>query len=166
MTTKGSRFFLDFGFIRSSTFDFSRPNITTDRVVHSFDSYNSYLAIVDDTTRYIWVLLCMSKEPFIEVFSLFLKANGQPKDIGGLLRCDQGGELARSAEFCAKMLRDHNYKVEPTGADSATQNGGVEHWNDTLAVTVHALLYGALLKEKYWYDALIHAAYQHNRRVH
>ncbi len=56
--------------------------------------------------------------------------------------------------------------VEPTGADSPSQNGGAEKWNDTLAVTVRALLYGAALPAKYWSAALIHATYLHNRRVH
>ena len=64
------------------------------------------------------------------------------------------------------MLRDHKYKVEPTGANSASQNEEVECWNDTLAVTVCALLYGAALEAKYWSAELLHAAYLHNRFVH
>ncbi len=47
---------------------------------------------------------------------------------------DQGGKLARSADFCTTILKEFNYVVEPTGADSPLQNGGAEIYNDTLAV--------------------------------
>ena len=59
---------------------------------------------------------------------------------GGVIRCDQGGELARSKAFVATMLNVHNYVVEPTGADSPSQNGGIERWNDFFPVTVRARL--------------------------
>ena len=69
---------------------------------------------------------------------------------GGVIRCDQGGELARLSAFKSAMMEKHLYMVEPTGADSPSQNGGAEKWNDTLAVTTRALLYGASLPVKYW----------------
>ncbi len=63
-------------------------------------------------------------------------------------------------------LTEFGYKVEPTGADSPSQNGQAEKWNNTFAVTTRALLYGASLAPKYWSAALLHAVYLHNRRVH
>lgn len=63
-------------------------------------------------------------------------------------------------------MEKHLYVVEPTRADSPSQNGGAEKWNDTLAVTTRALLYGAALPAKYWSTALTHTAYLHNQRVH
>jgi hypothetical protein len=63
-------------------------------------------------------------------------------------------------------LTEFGYKVEPTGADSLSQNGQAEKWNDTFAVTTRALLYGTSLAPKYWSAALLHAVYLHNRRVH
>ncbi len=56
--------------------------------------------------------------------------------------------------------------VEPTGADSPSQNGGAEIYNNTLAVKVRTLLYGSGLPAKFWSVALVHAAYLHNRLVH
>lgn len=85
---------------------------------------------------------------------------------GGLLRCDRGGELARSKAFITAMQRDYKYKVESTGSGSPSQNGGAERWNLSLATTVRALLYGAALDGRFWSAALLHAAYLHNRRVH
>ena len=56
--------------------------------------------------------------------------------------------------------------MEPTGADSPSQNGAVEIYNDKLAVRTRTLLYGAGLPAKYWSAALQHSVYLHNRLVH
>ena len=120
--------------------------------------------VVDKASKFVWIFLRKSKEPLIELVSHFLQMYGQRS--GGVIRCDQGGELARSSAFRETMMEKHLYVVEPTGADSPSQNGGAEKWNDTLAVTTRALLYGASLPAKYWSAALTHAAYLHNRRVH
>ncbi len=160
----GQRFSMDFGFIRSSNSDYTGPTPSTSRVVESFDGYVAYLLIVDEASRYVWVFLRKSKEPPTELVSHFLQLYGRKS--GGVIRCDQGGELARSHLFRSTLMDKHLYVLEPTGADSPSQNGGSEKWNDTLAVTTRALLYGASLPAKYWSAALTHAAYIHNRRVH
>jgi hypothetical protein len=46
-------------------------------------------------------------------------------------------------------LTEFGYKVEPTSANSPSQNGQAEKWKDTFAVTTRALLYGAALEPKY-----------------
>jgi hypothetical protein len=136
--------------------------------------------IVDEVSHHVWVFLCQSKEPPVEIVSDFLLVYSHKR--GGVLRTDQGGELARSAKFREAMrirnfelddgptaaFPQHSafYAIEPTGAGAASQNGGVEKWNDTLATTVRALLYSAGLPPKYWSVALVHAVYLHNRRVH
>jgi hypothetical protein len=56
--------------------------------------------------------------------------------------------------------------VEPTGAVSPSQNGGAKIYNNTLAVKVQTLLYGAGLPAKFWLVALLHAMYLYNRLVH
>jgi hypothetical protein len=61
----------------------------------------------------------------------------------GLIRTNQGGELAQSKAFRDTMLQDFGYVVEPTGADSPSQNGGAKIYNNTLAVKVCTLLYGS-----------------------
>ena len=53
----------------------------------------------------------------------------------------------------------------PTGEDSPLQNGGVERYNNTMAVYVRAILYGASLSAEYWSVALLHSVYFHNRKV-
>ncbi|KAL7545864.1 hypothetical protein ACHAWF_009220 [Thalassiosira exigua] len=115
-------------------------------------------------SSHAWIFLFKSKEPPLETLDHFMTAFKR-KD-GGFIRTDQGGELAGCDAFVDQMLANHGYKVEPTGADSPSQNGGAEKWNDSFAVSVRALLYGAGMPAKYWSAALLHACYLHNRRVH
>ncbi len=102
----------------------------------------------------------------MEIAHLFLCTFGRNRTLSGFIRCDQGGELARSHAFIDMALTEFGYKVKPTGADSPSQNGQAEKWNDIFAVTTRALLYCAALEPKYWSAALLHAAYLHNRCVH
>ncbi len=60
----------------------------------------------------------------IEIIDSFLSRFGHER--GGSIRMDQGGELARSFALSDRVLRSHNYILEPTGADSPSQNGAVE----------------------------------------
>lgn len=101
---RGRRFHADYGFMRASSVNYSRPSKETDRVVKSFDGFNCYLLIVDEVSRFVWVFLCSSKEPPIDIMSDFLRVHGHAK--GGLIRTDQGGELARSFAFRQAMLND------------------------------------------------------------
>ena len=162
-TEKQQRFFMDFGFLRASNFDYSRPDKSKDRIIQSFDGYNSYLLIVDEHTRFIWIFLCKTKEPPLDLVNLHLDIFGSR--LGGSIRCDQGGELARSHEFVTQMTL-LKYTVEPTGADDPAQNKAAEKWNDVLAVTVRVLLYGSGLPAPFWSVALLHAVWLHNRRIH
>jgi hypothetical protein len=162
----GSEFMMDFSFLRASLSDYGvTPSMSSDdRVVQSFDGFYASLVIVDKRSQRSWVFLRKSKEPPTELVDIFLKKYGLSS--GGIIRCDQGGELVRSDAFRSMALSSHGYVVESTGADSPSQNGGVERWNGSLATTVRALLYGAGLPAQYWSGALTHASYLHNRRVH
>ena len=86
----------------------------------------------------MWVFLTKSKDPPLDIVDSFLKKFGH--NDGGSIRSDQGGELAKSAALADTVLRDHNYVFEPTGADSPSQNGAVETYNDKLAVRTRTLL--------------------------
>jgi hypothetical protein len=157
---------MDFGFMRASTSDFSCPNKNTDRVVTSYDGFSSYLLIVDEATRFIWVFLTKSKAPPLDILDSFFARFGH--EHGGSVRTDQGGELAQSFALSNLLLRKHRYVMEPTGADSPSQNGAGEIYNNKLAVRTRTLLYvyGAGLPAKYWSSALQHSVYLHNRLVH
>ena len=158
------RFYMDFGFMRASASDFGKRSKATDRVVFSYDGYSSYLLVVDEASRYIWVFLTSSKDPPIDIVSAFLTQHGH--EDGGCIRTDQGGEFAGSAAFIDMVLRDYRYTVEPTGADSPSQNGAVEIYNDKFGIKTRTLLYGSGLPAKYWSSALCHSVFLHNRLVH
>ena len=132
---------MDFAFMRSSTEDYKHPNKAADRVVVSYDGYSAHLVVVDGASCRVWVFLTQSKDPPLDILRAFLSRFGLK--TGGLIRTDQGGELAWSAAFRKMTLDDVGYVVEPTGADSPSQNGGAEIYNNTLAVKVRTLLYGS-----------------------
>ncbi len=96
--------------------------------------------------------------------SAFLRVFGLAD--GGVLQCDQGGELAKSTRWRSHMLKEFDYKVEWTGADSPSQIGGVERFNQTLGTMTWALLHGASLPAEYWSSALVHLVYLLNFLVH
>ncbi len=129
-----------------------------------FKVYFAYLIIMDKASRYVWLFLRKSKDPLIDPVLAFLAIHGFPDN--GVIPTDQGGELARSANFCMEMFTSKRYLVEPTGATSPAHNGGDKKWNHTLTVTICSLLYGTGLPARYWSAALLHAAYIHNCCVH
>ena len=142
------RFYMDFGFLRPSSTDLSHPHKAHDRVVYSYDGYTSYLLIVDEASR---VFLTHNKTPPLNIADKFLETHGLPD--GGFVRTDQGGELAGSQSFVGNCGINH-YISEPTGADTPSQNGAVEIYNDKFGSRVRSLLYGSCLPAKYWSDAL------------
>ncbi len=94
----------------------------------------------------------------------FLSIHGNTS--GGVIRTDLGSEMAMSTALQTTVFKETKYIIEPTGADSLSQNAGAEQWNQTLAITTRLLLYGSGLPACYWSAVLLHAAYIHNRRVH
>jgi hypothetical protein len=112
----------------------------------------------------MWVFLTKSKEPPLDIVDSFLKKFDH--DDRGSICSDQGSELTKLPALANMVLREHNYVFELTSADSPSQNGAVETYNDKLAVRTRTLLYGANLPTMYWSAALLHAVYLNNRLVH
>jgi hypothetical protein len=133
---------MDFGFLRSSSSDLSPPHKVGDFFVYSYDGYTSYLLIVDEASRYAWVFLTLNKSPPLNIVDEFLKTHGLPD--GGFICTDQGGELAGRQSFLDVCGINH-YISELTGADTPSQNGAVEIYNDKLGSRVCSLLYGSCL---------------------
>jgi hypothetical protein len=117
----GSEFFIDFGFMWVSAEDYNWPNKALDRIVHLYDRHYAYLLIVDSEFWQVWAFLTANKEPPQAILRTFMKKFGLAK---GIIWTDQGGKLARREEFRKTMLKEFNYVLEPTGANSPSQNGG------------------------------------------
>jgi hypothetical protein len=148
-------FFMDFASMRSSRKDYKRPNKSTDWIVTSYNGYSSHLIIIDSTSRRVRAFLTKTKEPPIDILQAFLRKFGIST---GVIWTNHGGKLARSDSFCETMLNKFGYVVELTGTDSPSQNSGTESYNNTLAVKVCTLLYGAGLSACFWSAALLHTA--------
>ena len=96
-TDHKQRYYMNYGFMHSSTSDYSCPQKGKDRVVRSYNGFTSYLLIINKTSRYVWVFLTATKEPPLDIVSEFLRHHGH--EDGGCICTDQGGELARSLAF-------------------------------------------------------------------
>ncbi len=72
----------------------------------------------------------------------------------------------RLLDFQDLVLCTFHYTLEPTGADSPSQNGAVENYNDKFGMRTRTLLYGSSLPADYWSAALLHTVYLHNCLVH
>jgi hypothetical protein len=92
----GTLFYMDFGFICASSVDYHCSNVTSDRVIDSYNGYSSYLLIMDNKSSMSWIFLTQSKSPPLELVRLFLCTFGCNRSLGGFIWCNQGGELARS----------------------------------------------------------------------
>ena len=101
---------------------------------------------MDEASWYIWVFLTKSEDPPIDIIETFLGRFGHAD--GGIIRTNQGGELARSSDLSDTILRNHQYVIEYTGADSPSQNGAVEIYNAKLA-RARTLLFSSGLPAKY-----------------
>ncbi len=71
-TDTRKHFYMDFGFMRSSQSDYTRPYKRTDRVIQLWDGFSSYLLIIDEESQYAWVFLTSSKDPPIDIIDKFL----------------------------------------------------------------------------------------------
>ena len=110
--------FMDFGFLHASQFNYNHPDKMKDCVVTIFDGYNYYLIAIDESTKDTWIYLCVSKEQLLNLIHLHLHQAGIESDY---IHRDQVGELARCQAFVPKMAERH-FIVEPTRADSPHQN--------------------------------------------
>ena len=61
---------MDFGFVRGSNFNYKT---NTGKTVTSIDGKNAYLAIIDRSSRYMWIFPTSSKKPPITEAKMILE---------------------------------------------------------------------------------------------
>lgn len=103
---RGQHFYVDFGFMRASTFDYTQHDPAKDRVIQSYDGYNSYQIIVNKISRFLWVFHYRNKEPPIDIMGAFLTLFGHKE--GRMFQTDLVGELARSTSFHTTMKEKYD----------------------------------------------------------
>ena len=124
-----------------------------------------FLTILDDYSRYGWVIFCKSKS---EVFNIFLIWYNRVKNIFNktikYLHSDNGTEFINNKfnEFCNM----NGIIFEHTIPNNPQQNGRVERLHGTLLPSARAMLEDAHLNHVFWEDAITTANYIHNRIPH
>ena len=110
----GQHLHMDFGFVRGTGYKIKMEDKLT---ITSIDGYNSYLIIVDQVSRYIWIFLTASKSPPIFAAQSILK-EFKSKTKHRTVRTDPGKELERSTT-CQEMVHVKGFTLELTGADAS-----------------------------------------------
>ena len=118
--------------------------------------------IVDDFSRFTWVMFLKFKDEALKVFENFCKRVENEKGYTiTSIRSDHGGEFdSDSFEiFCNSNGYDHNFSAPRT----PQQNGVVERKNRTLQEMARTMLSENNLPKYFWAEAVSTACYVNNR---
>ena len=111
------------------------------------------LVIVDDYSRYTWVIFLKSKnDAFAEFTRLMRKIQNQKEVVIKYIRTDNGTEFKNSPfeEYCDKLGIEHNFSAPRT----PQQNGVVERKNRTLEEMARTMLSEYSLPRYLWAEAM------------
>ena len=120
------------------------------------------LVIVDDFSRYTWVLFLATKVETFKSFKMFYKRITNLKDQTVVsIRSDHGSEFENQKfeHFCSKHGIDHNFFAPRT----PQQNGVVERKNRSLEEMARTMLCEGNLPRYFWAEAVNTACYILNR---
>jgi len=132
---------------------------------HSIYGHKYILTILDDFTRYNWVIFLNNKGETFNQFSIWYT---QIRNIFNTrityLKTDNGTEFLSNQfnEFCKSLGITHLLSTPYT----PQQNGRVERLNGVLISTATALLEDSKLSKRFWEDAVSTASYLYNRTPH
>jgi hypothetical protein len=121
-----------------------------------------FLLLVDDATRYMWVVLLTAK---LEASSAIKCIQAAAEKEWGrklrVLRTDNGGEFT-AAEFAA-YCTDEGITRHFSATYTPQQNGVVERRNWTVVAMARALLKQRTMPTEFWGEAVVTAVYLQNR---
>jgi len=123
------------------------------------------LVIVDEYTRYCWVIFLRSKnEAAAEIISLIKQIELKYQRKVRQLRSDNGTEFRNSTleSFCTETGISQNF----SSAHTPEQNGVVERKNRTLIEAARSMLNESGLPKCFWAEAVSTACYTQNRSVY
>ncbi|KAL8156686.1 hypothetical protein AgCh_001692 [Apium graveolens] len=127
----------------------------------SLGGKNYAFVIVDDYSRFTWVLFLRTKdEAFIEFKDLITNLETKYSFKLKTIRSDHGGEFEKDfITFCKSRGITHEFSAPRT----PQQNGVVERKNRTLQETARTLLHESKLPRKFWAEAVHTSCYVLNR---
>ncbi|KAH9716703.1 hypothetical protein KPL71_021554 [Citrus sinensis] len=118
--------------------------------------------IVDDYSRYTWVLFLANKDDAIDAFRIFRKKVQNEKGYSiTCIRSDHGGEFENHAfeNFCNDFGIEHQFSSPRT----PQQNGVVERKNRSIQEMARTMLNENALPKYFWAEAVNTACYVLNR---
>ncbi|KAH9717278.1 hypothetical protein KPL71_021758 [Citrus sinensis] len=118
--------------------------------------------IVDDYSRYTWVLFLANKDDAIDAFRIFYKKVQNEKGYSiTCIRSDHGGEFENHAfeNFCNNFGIEHQFSSPRT----PQQNGVVERKNRSIQEMASTMLNENSLPKYFWAEAVNTACYVLNR---
>lgn len=117
-----------------------------------------FMLIVDDCTRYMWIVLIRRKDEALLAFKLVqARSEHEIKLKVKELRTDRGGEFT-SNEFTS-YCDQQGLKRSTTTPYSAQQNGMVERRNQTVVGMSRSLLKSMKVPGRFWGEAASIAVY-------
>ncbi|KAH9792587.1 Integrase catalytic domain-containing protein [Citrus sinensis] len=119
-------------------------------------------AIVDDYSRYTWVLFLANKDDALDAFKVLCKKLQNEKGHGIVcIRSDHGGEFENHAfeSFCNNLGIEHQFSSPRT----PQQNGVVERKNRSIQEMARTMLNENALPKYFWAEAVNTACYVLNR---
>lgn len=121
-----------------------------------------FLLVVDDYSRYMWIVLLKSKDQALAaIHKVKKKAEKEVNCELKSLRTDRGGEFnsMHFNEYCD----EHGIKHFLTAPYSPQQNGVVERRNQTVVSMARSLLKSMSVPGIFWGEAVLRAVYILNR---
>ncbi|XP_052291943.1 uncharacterized protein LOC127900768, partial [Citrus sinensis] len=118
--------------------------------------------IVDDYSRYTWVLFLANKDDALDAFKVLCKKLQNEKGHGIVcIRSDHGGEFENHAfeSFCNNLGIEHQFSSPRT----PQQNGVVERKNRSIQEMARTMLNENALPKYFWAEAVNTACYVLNR---
>jgi transposase InsO family protein len=121
-----------------------------------------FLLVVDDSNRYMWLVLLAAKDEAAEALRRFTAATEMESGHHlRTLRTDRGGEFT-SKDFTAFCL-DRGTARHLTAPYSPQQNGVVERRNQTIVGMARSMLKAMSVPAKFWGEAVTTAVFILNR---
>ncbi|KAH9745941.1 hypothetical protein KPL70_004261 [Citrus sinensis] len=118
--------------------------------------------VVDDYSRYTWVLFLANKDDALDAFKVLCKKLQNEKGHGIVcIRSDHGGEFENHAfeSFCNNLGIEHQFSSPRT----PQQNGVVERKNRSIQEMARTMLNENALPKYFWAEAVNTACYVLNR---
>jgi hypothetical protein len=145
--------------IASNKFELLHFDIWDPLSITSVHNYRYFLTILDDYSRFVWIVLLKNKSEVSQHVKNFITLiETQYHITPKIVRTDNGPKFLLNSFYASNGIFHHKSCVE-----TPQQNHMVERKHQHILNVGRALLYQSKLPASYWSYALLHAAFIINR---